>query len=207
MTPQPNRLPRSALVAEHPELCSRLIAAHLRAEISSMDYRRALIEASGTLLQVEIADLLHISQPAVSAAVRRARDLAPARPGRVSATPSETCQRFAAGLMDDSALLTELITWPRLEAELAAEPDDLDLVIGRVPTGADVQAAWNAGLRAVGEALELALESELLPEGLVAEVQDELGPEIPCGRPRPSGRIGDSGEDGLERDLDPGQGL
>ena len=115
-------------------------------ELDQMDYRREIARLSALGTQRELAQLLRISQPSLSGALKKAETVPPARPGFSGATPYEVCQRYAVGEISREQLVDELTRWkyvipPKVEYDYF---DDLR----EEPPGSfnDVLLARNAGL-------------------------------------------------------------
>jgi len=115
-------------------------------ELDQMDYRREIARLSALGTQRELAQMLRISQPSLSVALKKAETVAPARPGFSGASPYEVCQRYAVGEISREQLLDELTRWeyvipPQVEYDYF---DDLR----EEPPGSfnDVLLARNAGL-------------------------------------------------------------
>jgi DNA-binding transcriptional regulator YdaS (Cro superfamily) len=115
-------------------------------ELDQMDYRREIARLSALGTQRELAQLLRISQPSLSGALKKAETVPPARPGFSGATPYEVCQRYAVGEITREQLVDELTRWeyvipPKVEYDYF---DDLR----EEPPGSfnDVLLARNAGL-------------------------------------------------------------
>lgn len=82
-------------------------------EIVSLDYRRGLrAVANAGVSQREIAQRLRVTQPTISAVLRKAQDLPQVTEGFSGAGPAEICQRYAAGLISRDQLIDELTRWP-----------------------------------------------------------------------------------------------
>ena len=82
-------------------------------EIVSLDYRRGLrAVANSGVSQREIAQRLRVTQPTISAVLRKAQDLPQVAEGFSGAGPAEICQRYAAGLISRDQLIDELARWP-----------------------------------------------------------------------------------------------
>lgn len=94
-------------------MAQTLVRLHHQSEIVDMDERRAMLKlyTAGTS-QREIADLLGLSQPTVSGILKRAANLPQPAEGFSSATPMETCKRYAAGLLSREQLVDELVRFP-----------------------------------------------------------------------------------------------
>ena len=68
--------------------------------------------AAGGMTQREMAALLGMSQPAVAKALQRAQAV-PAVVGEFNAaSPYEVCQRYAAGFIDRTEVVRQLVAWP-----------------------------------------------------------------------------------------------
>ena len=75
-------------------------------EIVSLDYRRGLrAVANSGVSQREIAQRLRVTQPTISAVLRKAQDLPQVAEGFSGAGPAEICQRYAAGLISRDQLI------------------------------------------------------------------------------------------------------
>jgi len=136
------------------ELARRL---RYRREVDRLDYLRTVRALASSMRQDDIAKHLGITQPAVSATLRKARALPEVLAGFSGATPYEIAERYAASQIDRDRMLDELCRW-----EYAPSPatDGLDWLTEDVPgTTAEVFAAWRDGLIdedayvAIGQAL------------------------------------------------------
>ncbi len=66
----------------------------------------------GGAAQSELAAELHVTQPAVSQALKTAWAVDDVRPGFSGASPYEIAQRYAAWELDRDQSLEELVRWP-----------------------------------------------------------------------------------------------
>ncbi|MDR1014179.1 MAG: MarR family transcriptional regulator [Coriobacteriales bacterium] len=115
-------------------------------EIAEIEYKRAVkhVEGTGVLSQVELAETLGITQPSVSYAVRRARDVDDPRDGFAGATPFEICQRYSVGELQRKQLLDQLVKWEYAEP---TQTDGYDALISDAPGSfRDVERAAIMGL-------------------------------------------------------------
>lgn len=131
-------------------------------ELDQMDYRREIARLSALGTQRELAQLLRISQPSLSGALKKAETVPPARPGFSGATPYEVCQRYAVGEITREQLVDELTRWeyvipPKVKHDFF---DDLR----EEPPGSfnDVLLARNAGL----------IDDDVFEEVLLAQPED-----------------------------------
>ena len=103
--------------------------ARARRDVAELDYRRALARAAEGHTQRELADLLGLSQPSVSSALRTAERVPMPAEGQRSASPYEVCQRYAAGELTRAEAIAELIEWDYVVADWRPAPgDDLSIV-------------------------------------------------------------------------------
>lgn len=106
-----------SLTSDHPA-ARTLVRLHHQSEIVDMDERRAMLQlAAGGVSQREIAALLGLSQPTVNGILKRAVNLPQPAEGFSSATPMETCKRYAAGLLTREELIDELVRFPYTAVE------------------------------------------------------------------------------------------
>lgn len=97
---------------QHDEMRAQLLKARQRLEVDVLDYKRTLKAAAGGMTQREMAALLGMSQPAVAKALQRAQAV-PAVVGEFNAaSPYEVCQRYAAGFIDRTEVVRQLVAWP-----------------------------------------------------------------------------------------------
>lgn len=127
------------------EELERAVKSRLVAEVATLDYRRAIKHLEHEARQVDIANALRVSQPALSSALKTARKVPDAAPGFSGAGPYEICQRYAIGEIDRDQLLDELVRWdypPR------PQPEWLEDFVGPDPVGswAEMEQALRDGL-------------------------------------------------------------
>ena len=92
-----------------------LVRARQRMLVDGLDYRRVLKGARGTMTQVQMAEVLGISQPAVAKALKAAEGTPDVLANFSGASVMEVCQRFAAGLIDHDRVVHELVSWPYVD--------------------------------------------------------------------------------------------
>lgn len=113
------------LVADLGRQKARETAAH----IAYLRRLRQLHDSGYT--QTRLAGIVGVSQPAISDMLRRARRDAPdVRPGTHGGTPYEIAARYAAGELDRTVALRELIEW---EYDRPAEPNPFPWVNDGAP--------------------------------------------------------------------------
>jgi DNA-binding transcriptional regulator YdaS (Cro superfamily) len=133
--------------------------AHRYLELSAhKDFLRDLLAASKTASQRDIARDLGISQPAVSQQLKTAQELAPVPEGFSGSSPTEICERYAAGLLTREQLIDELTRWD-YPPERMPEHEWDDLIVS--PPG-----GWAE--------VEMALWHELIDDELYETVLNEL---------------------------------
>lgn len=100
-------MPGDTPVGEQDVLRARLLKV-----LSDLDYRRVVRRAARTASQSEIARWAGVSQPTVHSTLHTAeRDPEPVE-GFSGATPTEICERYAAGLIGRDELIDELARFP-----------------------------------------------------------------------------------------------
>lgn len=92
-----------------------LVRARQRMLVDGLDYRRVLKEVRGSMTQVQMAEVLGLSQPAVAKALKAAEGTPDVLEGFSGASVIEVCQRFAAGLIDRDQVVRELVAWPYVD--------------------------------------------------------------------------------------------
>lgn len=133
-------------IMEVPAEARAAVRARRRKEIDELDYRREL-RRLGDLgyTQTQIAGWLGIAQPSVTSALKTAAKVPLPAEGFSGATPYEICQRYAAGFMDRSQLVDELVRWPYVpRGKTSSELDDL--IVHPSGSWAAVEDASHAGL-------------------------------------------------------------
>lgn len=113
-TPARSGAPEVEPAAALLELAHEARRARARREVGGIDYARAVRRAlrEPHVSQVQLAQLLHVSQPAISELSRR--EVPEPLAGFSGATPYEIAQRYAAGDIDREQLVEELIRFPYL---------------------------------------------------------------------------------------------
>ena len=135
------------MTAVHPEM-KALKKARVRKELAELDYQRQLVLAlvSKRMPQREVADVLGLSQPSVSSALKTARTVPMPREGSQSASPYEVCQRYAAGELTREETMAQLVAWPYASAgDMRTSPGD-DLMVWPQGTTQEVMEAEADGL-------------------------------------------------------------
>ncbi|GGO94088.1 hypothetical protein GCM10011584_34320 [Nocardioides phosphati] len=94
-----------------PEELRAVVKARSRKTVDELDYRRALVAADRLFSQRLVARAAGITQPSLSSALKTAEKVPPVREGFSGATPTEICQRYAAGDLDRAQLVDELTRW------------------------------------------------------------------------------------------------
>ncbi|MDR7294469.1 hypothetical protein HMPREF3160_05240 [Arthrobacter sp. HMSC06H05] len=96
----------------HGDMRAELLRVRQRMEVDTLDYKRTLKTAARCMSQREMAEVLGMSQPAVAKALQRAQAV-PAVVGEFNAaSPYEVCQRYAAGFIDRTEVVRQLVAWP-----------------------------------------------------------------------------------------------
>ena len=67
------------------------------------------------MTQVQMAEALGLSQPAVAKALKSAASTPDVLSGFSGASVMEVCQRFAAGFIDRDQVVHELVAWPYVD--------------------------------------------------------------------------------------------
>ena len=132
-------------IADVPAEARAAVQARRRKDIDELDYRRALLalRASG-YTQLQIAKWVGVTQPTVLSALRTAEKVAPPLDGFSGATPTEICQRYAAGYIDRAQLIDELTRFPYVAG---GQTDGYDSLLVDPPGAwAEVDEAAQAGL-------------------------------------------------------------
>ncbi|MGY5766001.1 helix-turn-helix domain-containing protein [Brachybacterium sp. DNPG3] len=93
-----------------------LMVARSRVEVAELQYKRHLKKLRRTpdklVSQSVVARRLHISQPALSKALKGSEDIADVPEGFSGASPREICQLYAIGELSREQLIDELSRWP-----------------------------------------------------------------------------------------------
>ena len=96
---------------------TRARRALAQSDLGRLDYVRALRSAAEAgLPQREIAKALHVTQPAVSQTLARAKGVAEIPEGFSGASPYEIAERYAAGEIDRAEMIRQLSAWPYAKA-------------------------------------------------------------------------------------------
>jgi hypothetical protein len=117
-----------------------------RSELAELDYKRALKDAyqNAHLSQVELAEILGITQPSVSYAVKKAQSVPELWEGFSGASPYEICLRYDIGELNREQLIDELSRW---EYAVPSKTDGCDTLLVDVPgTFREVERATLRGL-------------------------------------------------------------
>lgn len=126
------------------DLAAQLLRSRELAEVALLDYKRTLKAARQQMTQVQMANVLRLSQPAVAKALQRAAKVPDAVAGFRAASPHELCQRFAAGLIGREEVVRELVAWPYRSAPKINEFGELEG--DTAGTFTDVENAVSFGL-------------------------------------------------------------
>lgn len=93
-----------------------LMVARSRIEIADLKYKRKLKALRHSperqLSQARIARSLHISQPALSKALKSSESIGDVPEGFSGASPREICQLYAVGELSRDQVIDELSRWP-----------------------------------------------------------------------------------------------
>lgn len=100
-----------AVTTELPPQMRAVQRNRVREQIAHLDYLRSLAVAAHGAAQRQLADVLGISQAAVSKTLRSARAVPPVREGFSGAGPYEIAQRYAAGELTREQVVDELVRW------------------------------------------------------------------------------------------------
>jgi len=117
-----------------------------RRSVTELSYQRTLRALATKMTQSELAAELHVTQSAVSQALKTARAVDDVRPGFSGASPYEIAQRYAAGELDRDRALEELVRWPY---DPIARSDGYDALVVDAPdshTLEEVVRAYREGL-------------------------------------------------------------
>lgn len=148
------------------DLVERALVARSRAEIANVQYQRALkrVREAGDRApsQSAIARKLHISQPALSKALKAAAVVEDVPEGFSGASPREICQLYAIGELDREQLVDELSRWA-YPAPVSSNNAWDDLSVALPGSWDDVDQAAEDGL----------IDYELLDEVLDALPEDD----------------------------------
>lgn len=127
-----------------PDAARKAVMYRRRSQLAELDYKRALRTLQPRLRQREIADLLEIKQPSVSAALKQAETVDLPREGFSGASPYEICQRYADEQISHEELLDELGRWEYAQGDVT---DGYDTLLVDPPgTFHEVGAALDRGL-------------------------------------------------------------
>jgi hypothetical protein len=86
-------------------------------DLGRLDYVRAVRSAvEAGLPQREIVRALHVTQPAVSQTLAKAKGVAEIPEGFSGASPYEIAERYAAGEIDRAEMICQLSAWPYSKA-------------------------------------------------------------------------------------------
>lgn len=96
------------------DVVAALVRSRQQLEMGKLDYQRALKRAKGVMTQVQIGQVIGMSQPGVAQALKTAQNTPEPLEGFSGATVMEVCQRFAAGQIDRAQVVEELAAWPYL---------------------------------------------------------------------------------------------
>jgi transcriptional regulator with XRE-family HTH domain len=83
-----------------------------RREVDRLDYLRTVRALASNMRQEDLAKHLGVTQPAISATLRKAREIPDLTPGFSGASPYEIAERYAAGQIDREQLIDELGRFP-----------------------------------------------------------------------------------------------
>lgn len=115
-----------------------------RRAVDRLDYLRTVRALAATMRQDELARALGVTQPAISATVKKAREVEDLPAGFSGASPLEIAERYAAGQIDRAQLIEELSRFPYAPSP---RTDGVDWLVEEVPkTVGDVLDALHAGL-------------------------------------------------------------
>lgn len=115
-----------------------------RRAVDRLDYLRTVRALTVTMRQDELARELGVTQPAISAAMKKAREVEDVPAGFSGASPYEIAERYAAGQIDRARLLEELGRFPYTPTP---RTDGVDWLVEDVPkTVGEVLDALHAGL-------------------------------------------------------------
>lgn len=134
---------------------ARLLRA--RRAVDRVDYLRSVRLLAASLRQDELARALGVTQPAISATVKKAREVEDLLKGFSGASPYEIAQRYCAGQLTRAQLVDELSRFPYAPTP---RTDGVDWLVADVP-------------KTVGEVLD-ALHDGLIDAELYDEVQDGI---------------------------------
>ena len=113
-------------------------------ELARLEYWRTLKSEADILTQREIADAASISQPSVSEALNKAREIDEPREGFSSGSLHEMFLRYSAGELSQKQLIKELSEWQYDKPSVA---DSLDGLLVDLPnTFRDVEDALVKGI-------------------------------------------------------------
>lgn len=117
-----------------------------RRSVTELSYQPTLRALATTMTQSELAAELHVTQSAVSQALKTVRSEDDVRPGFSGASPYEIAQRYAAGELDRDRTLEKLVRWPY---DPIARSDGYDALVVDAPgthTLEEVVRAYREGL-------------------------------------------------------------
>jgi DNA-binding transcriptional regulator YdaS (Cro superfamily) len=105
---------------------ARARQARARMEVDRRQYIRSVAEAVNEVgSQSELAEKLHISQPAVSKVLASASSVEAIPKGFAGATPLEIAQAFAAGYISRDELVRQLASWDYIAQPSTNGIDDI----------------------------------------------------------------------------------
>ncbi|MFS0700065.1 LysR family transcriptional regulator [Cellulomonas sp. 179-A 4D5 NHS] len=128
-----------------------------RRAVDRLDYLRTVRALAATMNQAALAAELGVTQPAISAAMKKAREVEDLPEGFSGAGPYEIAERYAAGQIDRARLIEELSRFPYAPTP---RTDGVDWLVDDVP-------------KTVGEVLD-ALRAGLIDAELYEQVQDGI---------------------------------
>jgi hypothetical protein len=145
----------------------------LREDLARRDKLRAVRAATELgVTQVRLADVLGVTQPAVTVMLKRQPLSAPLIPmGHSGATPYEVAERYAAGLIDRDAMRAELGGWDYAPLDRTADlADDISVVDPQSFDG--VEMAVHRGLIDLDDygVIAKAYEARVLAGGLLGVI-------------------------------------
>ncbi len=117
-----------------PPPLAKLIEDKARADLSRLDLLRSVKAAAEASSQVEVAELLHVSQPYVSNRIKQAKLVEDPQ-------PYEMCQRFAAHQLDRAELISVLSRWDYVDVPVTSDLAD-DLRFDTPGSFDEVEAAY-----------------------------------------------------------------
>lgn len=117
-----------------PPPLAKLIEDKARADLSRLDLLRSVKAAAEASSQVEVAELLHVSQPYISKRIKQATLVEDPQ-------PYEMCQRFAAHQLDRAELISVLSRWDYVDVPVTSDLAD-DLRFDTPGSFDEVEAAY-----------------------------------------------------------------